>query len=174
MVRRATWIAFTWNQKEQPKNALLPVLGGQWPQRQEGAIKMRNGPTNLTSGSRVNSILLRAKQINCLIRVSTPCISPRLLLGGNANEKNSQIVWVDRSKNGQVSPKQKSSFWATDFYKNLQFLKPEGTLSKTGCDQTSLHDETAFFHLWCLWSQPLLQAPRSAPWPPVLPNGSGV
>ena len=98
------------------------MLGGQWPQRQEGAIKMRNGPTNLTSGSRVNSILLRAKQINCLIRVSTPCISPHLFLGGNANEKNSQIVWVDRSKNGQVSPKQKSSFWATDFYKNLQFL----------------------------------------------------
>lgn len=78
--------------KKNPKNALLPVLGGQWAQRHEGAIKMRNGPTNLTSGSRVNSILLRAKQINCLIRVSTPCTSPRLFLGGNANEKNSQIV----------------------------------------------------------------------------------
>lgn len=44
-------------------------------ERLEGASKVRNGPANLTSGSRAHIILLLAKQINCLKRVSTPFIS---------------------------------------------------------------------------------------------------
>lgn len=69
---------------------------------------MRNGPTNLTSGLRANSILLLAKRINCLMRVSTPLIPHACSLVELLMKRRMAKTSADRPKNIEVSPNEKS------------------------------------------------------------------